>query len=126
MLRTCHTKYMGSDNWYKVDNVSKVFLATLGKRDTRSFRLSCTLKEEIDPELLQQAVNSAIEDRPQVQVRIRRGIFWHYMEDTDLMPVVKQEDDRIWTLMTVATGMAPNRATTYFRKDVCEWKEGES
>ena len=38
---------------------------------------------------------------------------------------VCQEDDRIWTLMTVATGMAPNRATTYFRKDVCEWKEGE-
>ena len=72
---------MGSGNWYKVDNVSKVFLATVGKRDTRSFRLSCTLKEEVDPELLQQAVESAIEDRPQVQVRIRRGIFWHYMED---------------------------------------------
>lgn len=39
---------------------------------------------------------------------------------------VCQEDDRIWTLMTVATGMAPNRATTYFRKDVCEWKEEET
>ena len=76
---------MGSDNWYRIDNVAKIFLATAGKRDTRSFRLSCTLKEDVDPELLQQAVLSAIEDRPQVQVRIRRGLFWHYLEDTDLL-----------------------------------------
>ena len=42
---------MSSENWYKIDKVAKVFLATVGKRDTRSFRLSCTLKEKIDPEL---------------------------------------------------------------------------
>jgi hypothetical protein len=39
---------------------------------------------------------------------------------------VCQEDDRIWTLMTVATGMAPNRAVTFFKKGDCEWKEEES
>ena len=105
---------MASDNWYRVDNVSKVFLATVGKRDTRSFRLTCTLKEKVDPELLQQAVNSAIEDRPQVQVRIRRGIFWHYMEDTDLMPVVKQEDDRICPLLYVPSKTMLHYQVTYF------------
>ena len=47
---------MESENWYKIDNVAKVFLATVSKRDTRSFRLSCTLKESIEPELLQEAV----------------------------------------------------------------------
>ena len=75
---------MGSANWYKIDNVAKIFLATVSKRDTRSFRLSCTLNEKIHAGLLQKAVLSAIQVRPQVQVRIRRGIFWHYMEDTDL------------------------------------------
>ena len=110
----CRTKYMGSDNWYRIDNVAKVFLATVGKRDTRSFRLSCTLKEDIDPELLQQAVNSAIEERPQVQVRIRRGVFWHYMEDTDLMPVVKQEDDRICPLLYVPSKTMLHYQVTYF------------
>ncbi|MBO7451567.1 MAG: hypothetical protein J6U54_14470 [Clostridiales bacterium] len=105
---------MGSANWYKIDNVSKIFLATLGKRDTRSFRLSCTLKEDVDPELLQQAVNSAIEDRPQLQVRIRRGVFWHYLEDTDLMPVVKQEDDRICPLLYVPSKTMLHYQVTYF------------
>ena len=109
---------MGSANWYKIDNVSKVFLATVGKRDTRSFRLTCTLKEDIDPELLQQAVLSAIEDRPQVQVRIRRGVFWHYMEDTDLMPVVKEEDDRICPLLYVPSKTMLHYQVTYFGKRI--------
>ena len=109
---------MASANWYRIDNVSKVFLATLGERDTRSFRLSCTLKEEIDPELLQQAVISAIEDRPQVQVRIRRGVFWHYMEDTDLMPVVKQEDNRICPLLYVPSKTMLHYQVTYFGKRI--------
>ena len=109
---------MGSANWYKIDNVAKVFLATVGKRDTRSFRLSCTLKEDIDPDFLQQAVLSAIEDRPQVQVRIRRGLFWHYMEDTDLTPVVKQEDDRICPLLYVPSKTMLHYQVTYFAKRI--------
>ena len=109
---------MGSANWYRIDNVSKVFLATIGKRDTRSFRLTCTLKEDVDPELLQQAVISAIEDRPQVQVRIRRGVFWHYMEDTDLMPVVKKEDDRICPLLYVPSKTMLHYQVTYFGRRI--------
>ena len=109
---------MGSDNWYRIDNVSKVFLATVGKRDTRSFRLSCTLKEDIDPEILQEAVTSAIDDRPQMQVRIRRGIFWHYMEDTDLMPVVKKEDDRICPLLYFPSKTMLHYQVTYFGRRI--------
>jgi len=105
---------MSSNNWYKIDNVAKVFLATVGKRDTRAFRLSCTLKEEIDPEFLQQAVLSAIQDRPQVQVRIRRGIFWHYMEDTDILPKVAEENDRICPLLYVPAKAMLHYQVTYF------------
>jgi len=109
---------MGSNNWYKIDNVSKAFLATVSKRETRSFRVSCTLKEEIDPELLQQAVLSAIQDRPQVQVRIRRGLFWHYMEDTEILPVVKEENDRICPLLYVPGKTMLHYQVTYFKKRI--------
>ena len=64
---------MKNNHWYKVDNVAKVFLATVSARDTRTLRVSCTLKENIDPELLKEAVLLSIQDRPQVQVRIHRG-----------------------------------------------------
>ena len=109
---------MSSNNWYKIDNVAKVFLATVGKRDTRAFRLSCTLKENIEPDLLQQAVLSAIQDRPQVQVRIRRGIFWHYMEDTDIQPIVKEENDRICPLLYVPAKAMLHYQVTYFGKRI--------
>jgi len=109
---------MGSDKWYKVDNVAKVFLATVSKRDTRTLRVSCTLKEEVDPDLLQQAVLSAIQDRPQFQVRIRRGIFWHYMEDTDILPQVTQESERICPLLYVPAKAMLHYQVTYFGKRI--------
>ena len=34
---------MESSNWYKIDNVAKVVLATIGKRDTRAMRVTCIL-----------------------------------------------------------------------------------
>ena len=109
---------MGNDNWYKLDNVAKVFLATLSKRDTRTLRICCTLKEDIDPDTLQNAVLLAIQDRPQVQVRIRRGIFWHYLEDTDLEPKVCEEHDRICPLLYVPAKAMLHYQVTYFRKRI--------
>ena len=85
---------MSSENWYKVDNVAKVFLATHNERDTRSLRVSCTLKEPINPDLLQEALMATIKRRPLFQVRIRRGLFWHYLETTDVMPKVTEEHER--------------------------------
>ncbi|MCD7836772.1 MAG: hypothetical protein LUG83_09050 [Lachnospiraceae bacterium] len=85
---------MNSENWYKVDNVAKVFLATYNRRDTRSLRVSCTLKDKIDGVILGEALRAAIRTRPQLQVRIRRGFFWHYIENTEVLPVVREENTR--------------------------------
>lgn len=85
---------MASDTWYRVDNVAKVFLASCGKRDTRTFRVSCTLKEDIDENILNEAVAEAIAERPSLQVTIQQGFFWHYMESTDTPLKASKEDDR--------------------------------
>lgn len=85
---------MSNTNWYKVDNVAKVFLATHNKRDTRSMRVSTTLTEQVNGDSLQKALDKTIKECPQFQIRIRRGIFWHYMEKTDAKPVVVEENDR--------------------------------
>lgn len=88
-----------NDNWYKLDNVSKAFLAAFTKRDPRTMRVSCTLKEEINEEMLQKALDETILLRPQFQVRVRRGFFWHYMEQTDHKPVVSQESGRVCPIL---------------------------
>lgn len=85
---------LSTEDWYKVDNVAKVFLASFGRRDTRSLRVSCTLTEKVDTEKLQCALDKTVKSRPQFHLRIRRGFFWHYMEETDVMPVVVEETQR--------------------------------
>ena len=85
-------------------------MASVTKRDPRTLRVSATLKEKVDPEVLQEAVLSAIQDRPQVQVRIRRGLFWHYMEDTDIQPVVEEEHGRVCPKL-----YSPGRAMLHYK-----------
>ncbi len=85
---------MSDSTWYKTDNVAKVFLASFNRRDTRTMRVGCTLTEKVNPELLQEALLKTIDIRPQFQVRIRRGFFWHYIETTDVLPRVVEETGR--------------------------------
>lgn len=85
---------MAHETWYRMDNVAKVFLAAANDRDTRSFRITCTLNEDIEEEILGAAVKNAAKERPQYQVTILRGLFWHYMEPTDDEPVVTIENER--------------------------------
>ena len=57
--------------------MATVFLATASARDPRVFRLSCTLNEEIDPDLLNEALRQTAREFPQFQVTLHRGGFWH-------------------------------------------------
>lgn len=45
-------------HWRRLDNAAKLFPAASSKRDTRVFRFYCELKEDIQQEILQKAVDS--------------------------------------------------------------------
>ena len=51
-------------NWYELDNAAKIVPSTAKGANTRVFRLTCELKEEVDPEVLQQALDDTIEEFP--------------------------------------------------------------
>ena len=44
-------------HWRRLDNAAKLFPAASSKRDTRVFRFYCELKEDIQQEILQKAVD---------------------------------------------------------------------
>lgn len=77
--------------WRRLDNAAKIFPATSGKKDTRVFRFYCELKEEIQEEMLQQALDKTIEKYPIFLSVMRKGLFWHYLEQSKLRPVVEEE-----------------------------------
>ena len=46
--------------WRNLDNAGKMFSAASTSKDTRVFRFYCVLKEEIDRDILQKALNKTI------------------------------------------------------------------
>jgi len=79
-------------SWSRLDNAAKIFPSSTESTDTRVFRFTCQLTEPVVPELLQKAVDAASESFPQFLTVMRRGMFWYYLEQTDLRPVVSEEN----------------------------------
>lgn len=66
--------------WYKLD-LSAIVYPTLQRKDFSSvYRLSVVLKEDVDPELLQKALDMTLTRFPTYKVAIRKGVFWRYLE----------------------------------------------
>lgn len=81
--------------WTRLDNASKHFPAVCNDRDTKVFRLVCELYEPVEPEALQQALDMTIEHFPLYKAVLRRGVFWYYLETSDVRPLVNSEDNPV-------------------------------
>lgn len=77
--------------WLKLDNAAKIYPAAKRRRWSSVFRLSVTLKDEIDPELLQCALEQLPKRFPSFFVRLRRGMFWYYLEEVSAPRVAADE-----------------------------------
>ncbi len=77
--------------WYRLDNAAIIVPCSVGGFDTRVFRLSCELKEEIEPKILQEAVDETYKDFPHFNTALRKGVFWYYLEEIDDRPDVREE-----------------------------------
>lgn len=67
--------------WDKLDNTANLFPSIAGESMTNVYRISVTLKDEIDSELLQQALDIVLPKFGLFNVRLRMGVFWNYFEE---------------------------------------------
>jgi len=78
--------------WDKLDNTANVFPVIAGESMTNVYRISVTLHEEIQKELLQEALEHVLPWFDVFRVRIRYGVFWYYFETNQKpAPEVKKE-----------------------------------
>ena len=75
---------MKRKNWVRLDNASNIFLAAMNDFDTKVFRLRVAMEESVNPKLLQQALEHTLEAYPLYRSILRRGVFWYYLEESDL------------------------------------------
>ena len=80
-------------SWRRLDNYAKLFPLASTKKYSSVFRISITLKEKIDPNILEKAVNKALVKFKLFKVRMRRGFFWYYFENNTKSVVIEEEHD---------------------------------
>lgn len=86
------TRESNTNEWYKMD-LSAVVYPTLQRKDFSSvYRLSVILKEKVEPEILQKAVDIAMKRFPTYKVAIRKGAFWRYLEPNNRPGPFVQKD----------------------------------
>jgi len=66
--------------WLKLDNAAKIYPPARSHGWAPMFRLSVTLAEPVDPEALARAHRTVLRRLPTFGYRLRRGLFWYYLE----------------------------------------------
>lgn len=83
--------------WFKIDNAGKLFPIITGKLRASYFRLSIVLKETIDPVVLQRAAEKTLFRFPNFNTRLRKGLFWYYLENQSKLFKVQPDPNMFGT-----------------------------
>lgn len=82
---------MKRKNWYPLDNAAKIYPPISSARRTSTFSLTATLTEDVDKAVLSQAVELILDRFVSFDVRLKRGIFWYYLEENGKPFTVEEE-----------------------------------
>lgn len=85
--------------WMRLDNAAKIYPAAKRRNWTNYFRLSATLTEDVDLGVLRAALDVTVRRFPSIAVRLRRGVFWYYLEEITKAPAI--EEDKSYPLVHV-------------------------
>ncbi len=66
--------------WYPLDDAAKIYPISMRYGRMPMFRLSCYLRQDVVPQLLQLALDFTIRRFPSFATIVRKGIFWHYLD----------------------------------------------
>lgn len=79
--------------WERLDNTAHLFPIIANDEMSNVYRISVTLKETIQPEKLQEALDKVLPRFSGFNLRLRKGFFWYYFEENGKpAPVVREED----------------------------------
>ncbi|WP_157154199.1 alcohol acetyltransferase [Brachyspira murdochii] len=76
---------------YKLDNAAKLFVSIKNKKNIPIFRVSAVLKEEVNPQKLQEALDIAIKRYPTLALMIKKGLFWNYFEENHRKLLIQED-----------------------------------
>lgn len=86
--------------WLPLDNAAKIYPAARRQHWSNVFRLSATLAEPVDMQVMQTALDVTVRRFPSIAVRLRRGVFWYYLQQLSEAPEIREESSYPLTRMS--------------------------
>lgn len=77
--------------WNGLDNTAKLFPSITTTRSPNVFRLCAVLFDEVEPTVLQTALEKALAIMPAFALKLHRGLFWYYFDVNNERPIVTKE-----------------------------------
>ncbi len=84
---------------YKLDAVGTLYPMIMNKKFQSLYRLECTLFEDVDEAILQQAVDRAFLRYPYYKICLKRGTFRYLFEENDKPLIVKENDGDVLNII---------------------------
>ena len=86
--------------WVRLDNAAKIYPAARRKNWSNVFRQSVTLFDDVDTGVLKSALDVTIKRFPSIAARLRKGVFWYYLQQVESAPKIKEEYSHPLTYMS--------------------------
>ena len=77
--------------WVRLDNAAKIYPAARRKNRSSVFRHSVTLFDEVDKGVLKSALDITVKRFPSIAARLRKGLFWYYLQQVETAPEIREE-----------------------------------
>lgn len=104
--------------WEKLDNAAKIYPSVTSRKSTNVYRFSIILKELVDPEILQEALNISLDELPYFNSKLRKGFFWYYLERNFNKPNVTIDNQYPCQKIDKFSNKGSLMKVTYYQKKI--------
>lgn len=87
--------------WFRLDNAAKIYPAARSSKWNAVFRMAVVMKDPVNPEVLQQALEDVIDRYPSLRVTLKKGFFWYYFQYLTETPKIVEENDFPCAMMPI-------------------------
>lgn len=101
--------------WHKLDNTAKIYPLSLNNKTQNLFRFAVELTEDVNPDILASALTSTIKRYPSLNVSLRQGIFWHYLEQLNGKPSIYEDSDILLREISTINTCGYNFRVSYYK-----------
>lgn len=107
-----------ASTWYPLDDAAKIYPLSMKSGRMQMFRLSCVLKDKIEPCILQLALDFTIKRFPSFATCVRKGFFWHYLDSVKKRFEISEEKGAPCQPLKIGTAGTQSFRVMYFENRI--------